>query len=470
MTLELRVLSGTRAGARERFEKSVISIGRHPMSDLRFDPQGDLDVSTRHAELRGVDGVWTIYDSSSTNGTFVNGERIGDERRLEDGDVVGFGSKGPKLEFRIVQETGAATPAPETAQGPDAAGAAAVHAAPARKDTSLRVAEAVHAQTKAMRRGFMASVGVLIAAGAIGLFFWQRQTSALEHERIALVARVESTMVALQVRIDAARPRDSLLAAALQNQMTGTKRDLEAAREVIAGRGGSTTSVEQLAQRMKRQADLQLSLAQMDWSKVHDLNDDAVAMVVADLDGVNTAGTAFGISPSGLLVTNRHVVRTDAGPARRIGVIYANTNEWIPAHIVRESESDDLALLQLDVAGRRPVVAGVSRTGDVARVGAPIASIGYPLAVDLPMEGSGLRITARTTTTPGTVSKRLANILQMDSFAGHGSSGSPVFDSAGNVVGVVYGGAPESNGRIVFAVPARRLAAFIGADGAGILR
>jgi S1-C subfamily serine protease len=58
----------------------------------------------------------------------------------------------------------------------------------------------------------------------------------------------------------------------------------------------------------------------------------------------------------------------------------------------------------------------------------------------------------------------------MDSWSGHGASGSPVFDAQGHVVGVIYGGARESVGRIVYAVPAQRLAAFIGADGAAILR
>jgi hypothetical protein len=38
------------------------------------------------------------------------------------------------------------------------------------------------------------------------------------------------------------------------------------------------------------------------------------------------------------------------------------------------------------------------------------------------------------------------------------------------VVGVIYGGAAESNGRIVYAVPAQKLSAFIGSDGAGIIR
>jgi S1-C subfamily serine protease len=53
----------------------------------------------------------------------------------------------------------------------------------------------------------------------------------------------------------------------------------------------------------------------------------------------------------------------------------------------------------------------------------------------------------------------LADVVQVDAFAGQGSSGSPVFDAEGHVVGVVYGGATESAGRIVYAVPASRVLA-----------
>ena len=48
-------------------------------------------------------------------------------------------------------------------------------------------------------------------------------------------------------------------------------------------------------------------------------------------------------------------------------------------------------------------------------------------------------------------------MLQLDAYAGAGSSGSPVFDLDGRVVGVVYGGAREAQGRIVYAVPADKL-------------
>jgi S1-C subfamily serine protease len=151
--------------------------------------------------------------------------------------------------------------------------------------------------------------------------------------------------------------------------------------------------------------------------------------------------------------------------------MFANTNRFLQAHVVRVSDADDLALLQVDVVGTRPTVQGVSRAAASTRVGSPVVTIGYPLSNDTPMEGSGLNnMTARTTTTPGTVSKRLDDVLQLDSFSAHGASGSPLFDAEGNVIGVIYGGAKESGGRIVYAVPAPRVAAFLGAEGSSVVR
>jgi putative serine protease PepD len=204
--------------------------------------------------------------------------------------------------------------------------------------------------------------------------------------------------------------------------------------------------------------------ATLDLAAISRRNDAAIAMIASDLDGVFLAGTAFGVSPGGRLVTNRHVVRAPSGRApRRLRVIYANTTDWLPAHVVRTSDADDLALIELDEPAElpHPVVEGVAPASSATHVGAPVASIGFPHAVDTPMEGRGLHVTARTTTTAGTVSKLLDDVLQIDAYAGKGSSGSPVFDAAGHVIGVVYGGAAESNGRIVYAVPAARLRAFI---------
>src|SRR6476620_7788430 len=117
MPIELRILSGARGGQTEAFEKSVVAIGRHPMSDLRFDPTRDLDVSTKHAEIRGVDGRYTLYDAASTNGTFVNGERLRAPRELREGDVITFGAQGPEVSFHQVA-AGAKPVAPMNATVP----------------------------------------------------------------------------------------------------------------------------------------------------------------------------------------------------------------------------------------------------------------------------------------------------------------------------------------------------------------
>ena len=83
--------------------------------------------------------------------------------------------------------------------------------------------------------------------------------------------------------------------------------------------------------------------------------------------------------------------------------------------------------------------------------------LGYPLGSDTPMDGP----MARTTLTPGTVSKSIPEVLQIASYATHGSSGSPVFDGRGQVIGVIYAGPKEAAGRIVYAVPAQHIIALM---------
>ena len=447
MTIELRIVSGARAGQRTRFEKSLVTIGRHPLSDLQFDPEADLDVSTRHAELRETDGAWTVADQQSTNGTFVNGERIAGQRRLVTGDTLGLGERGPRLEVLIAAEA----------------------TAPPRRDTGARIAEAVQAETASLRRMFALAVGSVVVIALVAGALWQRRTTSRERELLALIARSESTSVPLKRTVETMQARDSQFSRLLAERDSALLREMQAGRRMVRG-NSSPASVAQLSERVAQETRLRQAITQMDFPRVHDLNDGAVAMIASDLDGTFVAGTAFSVSPDGLLVTNRHVARAPSGrPPRRIRVLFANTTEWRPARLARTSDTDDLALLQVEEGAPFPVVAGVSRTGRDARVGSPVATIGYPHAVDTPMEGAGLDVRARTTTTAGTVSKRLDDVLQIDSYAGKGSSGSPVFDVRGHVVGVIYGGAAESKGRIVYAVPAERLAAFLAAAGAGAI-
>lgn len=103
----LVVIQGRRSGERVAVPNGGVTIGRDPASGVVFDDDG---VSRRHAFLTSVDGVVTVQDAGSTNGTWVNGERVGTSRRLTPGDELRLGAVGVRFE--------AAAPAPAAASAP----------------------------------------------------------------------------------------------------------------------------------------------------------------------------------------------------------------------------------------------------------------------------------------------------------------------------------------------------------------
>jgi EmrB/QacA subfamily drug resistance transporter len=89
----LVVKDGPLAG--ERFPvEGELSLGRQDAAIVLDDPE----ISRRHALARPVDGTVEIVDLGSVNGTFVNGERIDQPRRLRDGDTIKLGRTSLQLE------------------------------------------------------------------------------------------------------------------------------------------------------------------------------------------------------------------------------------------------------------------------------------------------------------------------------------------------------------------------------------
>lgn len=58
----------------------------------------DGNTSRHHAEIRRVANAFMVNDLGSTNGTFVNGERVTAERRLADGDAITVGAVTVRFE------------------------------------------------------------------------------------------------------------------------------------------------------------------------------------------------------------------------------------------------------------------------------------------------------------------------------------------------------------------------------------
>jgi hypothetical protein len=78
----------TPTGDRVILGEQVVTIGRLPDCAI---PLSDPNASRVHAEIRPAGTGWLLVDLGSTNGTRVNGERIG-ERHLRDGDEIAIGT------------------------------------------------------------------------------------------------------------------------------------------------------------------------------------------------------------------------------------------------------------------------------------------------------------------------------------------------------------------------------------------
>ncbi|HLI26083.1 MAG TPA: FHA domain-containing protein [Chloroflexota bacterium] len=77
-----------------------IEIGRSPSSDIVLD---DITISRTHARLERLPQGWLLLDLGSSNGTWVNGQRLTGPALLRDGDTIAFGRL--RVTFRAGQGT-----------------------------------------------------------------------------------------------------------------------------------------------------------------------------------------------------------------------------------------------------------------------------------------------------------------------------------------------------------------------------
>lgn len=146
-----------------------------------------------------------------------------------------------------------------------------------------------------------------------------------------------------------------------------------------------------------------------------------------------SSGTGFVVSPS-LVATNFHVV----SQARSLFVVFGN--ERIPAKLLIQDQSNDLALLQLQFDGgidQQILQAGIScipiQTGTSVSAGDAVFVLGFPLSDVL---GSELSVSQ------GLVNSTVGiendpRMLQISVPIQPGNSGSPLLDQQGQLVGIV---------------------------------
>jgi pSer/pThr/pTyr-binding forkhead associated (FHA) protein len=115
-------VAGSRRGQRQEFPSGArVRFGRHPECEVSFDPQRDIDASSRHAELRQLESGWVLVDLGSSNGTYVDGHRVTETPVVQNLAVsVEFGPGGPRVRLFVGDDKAieALPPAPVEASRP----------------------------------------------------------------------------------------------------------------------------------------------------------------------------------------------------------------------------------------------------------------------------------------------------------------------------------------------------------------
>ena len=90
MTWKLQAITGEFTGQEISVERDML-VGRHQDAEILLQ---STDISRKHAALLFRDDHIWVKDFKSTNGTFVNGERVEQEQEIElhDGDMLQFAS------------------------------------------------------------------------------------------------------------------------------------------------------------------------------------------------------------------------------------------------------------------------------------------------------------------------------------------------------------------------------------------
>jgi serine protease Do len=134
-------------------------------------------------------------------------------------------------------------------------------------------------------------------------------------------------------------------------------------------------------------------------------------------------GSGFIVSSDGLILTNAHVVRD----AREVMVKLADRRE-LKAKVLGADPATDIAVLRVQATGLPTVRFGDPKT---LQVGDYVLAIGAPFGFD--QSATAGIVSAKGRSLPGDA---YVPFIQTDAAVNPGNSGGPLFDAAGNVVGI----------------------------------
>jgi S1-C subfamily serine protease len=186
-----------------------------------------------------------------------------------------------------------------------------------------------------------------------------------------------------------------------------------------------------------------------------------VVTVFTYFAGAGAQGSGFVVSRDGTIVTNAHVITNagEAGPGavvRPASSVYVEfpDHDRVPATIVGWDVYADVGVIRVAPSAHDLVPLPLGRSSEVV-VGEPVAAIGSPLGNVDSLAVGVVSAVGRSIAALTAPRFQLIDAIQIDAPIAHGSSGGPLLDAAGRVIGINAqvrndAGAPTGIG---FAVP-----------------
>jgi len=157
------------------------------------------------------------------------------------------------------------------------------------------------------------------------------------------------------------------------------------------------------------------------------------------------AGSGVIIDPSGLIVTNSHVVF-----GRRAILVTLDDGTSLPARLVGTDPIFDVALLKVSSSENKPLPFALLGDSGRLRVGEEVFAIGNPFGLEQTLT-RGI-VSAVNRIVPGSTWSVREPMIQTDAAINHGNSGGPLIDRCGRVVGINTAILPDAQG-IGFSIP-----------------
>jgi len=423
-------LSGSHQGNTEVFASEEISIGTDAASDLRFDPEIDRNVSHHQAEVQLKGCEYVLRNCGSIKGILVN-NRFVNEIVLKDGDLIEFGSGGPKLRFRIkADEADICKPWTEMLED------------------SLGIA-------RTSQRGRLTT-----ATSFFRQLLWEAFTQSSHYFRICSITILSIALGGLILYFYTQYVRLTKTV----EKVTSFEIERSIAGNIIKKCSGG------------------VCLIQGTFYFFDDETGEPLAMMGKGLRGINEyTGTGFLVSKDGLVLTNRHIaepwweIKTSPyihlGPTIKPKIeifqaYFPGIKDPFPLKVEMISELVDVALLRIDTRDSEIPIIELDTAGDGAVVGEPVILLGYPAGVNailaktdpdmvkqlfnmpfipLVQELSNWGL-IRPLPTQGHLSDIMQNRIVYDAQTTSGGSGGPIFNKKGKVIGISYGIFPGFRG------------------------